>query len=188
MSAACKTGRCIRRWRRRCSRFESNFAASASEGRASISWLSSKQDAFLEVLPGMCATGGARIVRNHDNGLAEIPIQSLHQVEDFVGTLGIQITRGLVGDEDLWIGHNGAGDGHALLLASGQLPGIVLSSVRQTHDTQRGACALPTLFLRERGQHQRQLYVLHCAENRDEVVELEDEAHGAAAPFCERAL
>src|SRR5438874_4225471 len=61
--------------------------------------------AFFQVLLRVCPVSGARIVGHHDNGLAELMVESLHQVEDFLGALGIEVAGGLVGDSNLGMGH-----------------------------------------------------------------------------------
>src|ERR1700722_16176335 len=119
----------------------------------------------------MCATGSARIMGDHDNRLAELMVEGLHQIEDFVGAFGVEIARGLIGTEDLRVSHDGACNGNTLLLASGQLPGRVLSPVGYTDRAERDECAFPALFPRERCKHQGQFYVSHRSEHRYEVIE-----------------
>jgi hypothetical protein len=85
------------------------------------------------------------------------------------------------------VGHQGPGDGHALLLAARQFVGVVVGAVGQAHQAQRGqrviarsrrtgwsaAAAAPRS---RRRQH------------RHQVVELEDEADIGGAPVGQPAL
>jgi len=69
-----------------------------------------------------------------------------------------------------------------LLLAAGELPGIMVLSPRQPDDPQRRQHVLAPLSARQVGQEQRQLDVLEGRQHRDEVVELEDEADVVGPP------
>ena len=71
-----------------------------------------------------------------------------------------------------------AGDGDALALAAGELRRPVRRPVGEVHDVERGHRALRAgLLRRHAGDQQRQLDVLDGGEDRQQVVELEDEAH-----------
>ena len=61
----------------------------------------------------------------------------VEQVQDLVGAPAVEVSRGLVAEEEGGVGHDGAGDGHALLLPAGELPRVVLHAVRQADDAQR---------------------------------------------------
>ena len=54
---------------------------------------------------------------DHDNRLAELLVESLHQIEDFVGAFGVEIARRLIGDQDVRISYDGAGNGNAHIAA-----------------------------------------------------------------------
>ena len=51
--------------------------------------------------------------------------------------VGVQSAGGLVGQDDRRVAHQSPGDGHALLLAAGELVGQVLELVAQAHLLQR---------------------------------------------------
>src|SRR4051812_42720442 len=110
------------------------------------------QAALLEVQRAVGAFGGARIVRDHDDGLAVLLVQRLQQVEDLVAGLAIQVTRGLVAQQQRGISDDGARDADALLLAAGQFLGLVLHPIAETHELERGVHALQAVGLAQPGE------------------------------------
>src|SRR5439155_94602 len=85
-------------------------------------------------------------------------------------------------------GHDGARDRDALLLAAGELLGAVVPACGQADGPERDLCPPAPLGARQAGQQERQLDVLDRAQHRDQVVELEDEAHVPRAPGREAVL
>ena len=78
--------------------------------------------------------GRVRVVRDDDDRLLELPIQPLQQREHFLSSsrrAGPSARRG----ESPSVGDDRARDGHALLLAAGELPRIVIHAVVETDDT-----------------------------------------------------
>src|SRR5215213_3344185 len=73
--------------------------------------------------------GGLRVMGDHNDGLIEPEVQLLKHVEDYRRVLGIEIARGLVGEDDGWTGNDGTRKGHALLLAAGKLKRLVMHLV-----------------------------------------------------------
>src|SRR5262249_14780721 len=130
----------------------------------------------------------ARVVGQHRDRLLEVAVERLHEGQDLLGALRVEVARGLVRDQDLGVGHDRARDRHPLLLPARELARVVVGAVREAHDLERGERALAPLALRERGEQERQLHVLGRVQDRDQVVELEDEAHVVAAAGRERAL
>ncbi|OQC72504.1 MAG: hypothetical protein BWX45_00893 [Deltaproteobacteria bacterium ADurb.Bin002] len=128
------------------------------------------------------AGGRPRIVRDHDNGFSHVAVEALHHGKDLLGGDAVEIARRLVGDQNRRIGDNGPGDGHALLLAAGHLPRIVVHPVRQPHHRKRHLGVFAPLFFGKDREVQRQLNVLHGLENGNQVVELKDEAHRVGPP------
>jgi hypothetical protein len=80
---------------------------------------------------------GARIVRHQKNGLLELLLKLAEQVQDFFGTLGVQVARGFVRHDQGRVGDDGPCDAHALLLATGELPGPVPGPIGDAHELQR---------------------------------------------------
>ena len=61
------------------------------------------------------------VVGDVDRGDAEFPLHLLQLVAQLHPQLGVQVGQRLVHADDGRLGHQGAGDGHALLLAAGEL-------------------------------------------------------------------
>ena len=132
---------------------------------------------------------GARVVRDHHDRLPELLLQLAQQRRAIVlGVLRVEVAGGLVGDDELGVGDDRARDRDALLLAARELAREWSRAVREPDDAQRRRGALAPLGLREVGEQQRQLDVLARGEHRDQVEELEDEAHVARAQGGELVL
>ena len=123
--------------------------------------------------------GELRVVRDHDHeAVAAELLQDLH---DLNGGLRVEGARGLVGEDDLGVVDDRAGDGHALHLSARKLVGLFVEVVAQAHTAQgllRAGAALGLGCAREQKRH---LDVGDHALVRDEVVALEDEAHAVVA-------
>src|SRR6267154_252133 len=63
--------------------------------------------------------GGFGVVGDHEDGLVELAAGLAEHLEDGVGVFGVEIAGGFVGEDDGGAVDEGAGDGYALLLASG---------------------------------------------------------------------
>ena len=72
-----------------------------------------------------------RIVCDHDNGQVELFVQFGDQGEDLLAGDTVEVAGGFVGEEEAGTGHEGAGNGDALLLAAGKLVGQVIQPVPQ---------------------------------------------------------
>src|SRR6267142_3158996 len=116
------------------------------------------------------ASRGPRVVRQHDDRLVVLLVQAVEQDEDLLGALRVQVPGRLVGHQDQRIGDDGPRDGDALLLAAGQLAGVVIDAVRQADDRQRHLHVLVALPARQAREQERQLDVLEAGEDRDQVV------------------
>ena len=64
-------------------------------------------------------TGDILVVGDEDDGETFLLVELLQHPEHFDGGAGVEIAGGLVGEEELRAVDEGAGDGHALLLAAG---------------------------------------------------------------------
>ena len=102
--------------------------------------------------------------------------------------LRVQRTGGLVGQQDRRLVDQRAGDGHALLLATGEFAGPVRRALAQAHRRQRfaarGACVRAGGTLRVAQRHG---HVVQRAHARQQVEALEHEADLVAAQ-CAPAL
>ncbi len=120
-----------------------------------------------------------RIVSDHDDqaifgNLGE-------QVHDLHGGMGIQGAGGLVGQNDLRVVDERAGNGHALHLAAGKLARLLVHVLGKPHGRQGllgppGALGFP--YARQR---QRQFHILQNSLVRNEVVALEHESDAVVA-------
>ena len=58
-----------------------------------------------------------RLMRHKGDGLTLL-VQALEEAHDFIRSAGVKVTRGFVGEHDDRVVHQGAGDGHTLLLTA----------------------------------------------------------------------
>ena len=73
------------------------------------------------------------VVRGRNDGHVLLLAQIAEKFDDGNGGVRIEISRGLVGEDEHGVVGQGAGDGHALLLAAGELAGKVVHSVPEAH-------------------------------------------------------
>ena len=66
-----------------------------------------------------------RLVGDQDDGLAGV-VELLEDADDLLRGARVEVAGGLVGEQDRRVGDQGAGDGHPLLLAAGELRGVVV--------------------------------------------------------------
>ena len=81
------------------------------------------------------ATGVGNIVlgmRHHYDG-GSLLIQLAEQLHYLHTILGIEITRRLIGKDDIRLAHHGTGDGNPLLLITRKLMRIMLGTMAQLH-------------------------------------------------------
>ena len=105
------------------------------------------EHALVEVDHAVGPRGRLRVVRHHDDRLAELLVQAPQQLEDLVARLRVEVARGLVGDQDLRVGHDRARDRDALLLAARELPRVVVHPVGEADDRERRLDVLAALGL-----------------------------------------
>ena len=123
------------------------------------------------------AVGGgrrARVVRDHDDRLAELVDCAAQHVEHVGGRLGVEVAGRLVGEHHGRTRDQRAGDRDALLLAARQLGGPVRQAVAQADGVDHRV--EPLVVDGGAGERQRERDVLPRGQHRDEVVRLEDEA------------
>ena len=131
------------------------------------------------------AFGRPGVVRHHDNRLAVMGVERGQQTEDLVGGFAVEIARRLIADEQSRVGHDRPGDGDPLLLAAGELVGLVSAPVGEVNQLQRGVDPSSALLAVKPRQQQRQLDVVLCAQDPDQVVELKNEADVRRPPVGE---
>ena len=123
--------------------------------------------------------GQLRVVGDHDD--EAVFGHFLQQLHDLDAGLAVQCAGGLVGQQDVRVVDEGAGDGHPLHLAAGHLGGVLVQLVAQTHFLQRLGGPAAALGTRYAGDGQCQLHVGQHGLVGDEVVALEHEADGVVA-------
>ena len=119
------------------------------------------------------------VVRDHDD--EAVLRDLLEQVHDLHGRGRVEGAGGLVGEQDLWVVDEGAGDGHTLHLAAGKLARTLVHVVGEADAGEGIEGALATLGAAHAGERERELHVGENRLVRDEVVALEDEADAVVA-------
>ena len=127
----------------------------------------------------MREAGVVGAVGDHDDGGAG-GVEVAEQVHDVEAVVAVEVAGGLVAEDELRVGDDRPGNGHALLLPAGELLRIVARPVDDAHALQHLVDLLPTLRLAEAEVAQRQLHVLEDVHVVDEVEALEHEADDPA--------
>ena len=135
--------------------------------------------------------GIALRVGHHQHGGALL-VQLGEQLHHLQSVLRVEVTRRLVGKNQLRVHHHSTGDGHALLLSAGELLGEVVGAMRDGHAAQHLLHALLPLFLRYTEIGQRQLHVFLHVQLVNQVEALEHKAyltlaHSRALALLQRA-
>ncbi len=127
--------------------------------------------------------GHGRVVRDHHHRGAQVGAHLGDDLQHALARGVVQRAGGLVAQQHRRLLGNGAGDGHALLLAARELRRKVIAPRQQAHAIQRLIHGHG-----RRGDVGHQRHVLGHREAGDEVVELEDEADVLAAIARERGF
>ena len=130
--------------------------------------------------------GDVLLVGDHDDRLAGV-VQLAQHFHDLLAGGRVEVAGRLVGQDDVGIVDQRPGDGHALLLAAGELGGPVVDPIAQADQPGELDRPLVRLLAELAGSlvGQRELDVLEHGVLRDQVVRLEDEAEVAAADLGE---
>src|ERR1700730_5110826 len=80
--------------------------------------------------------------RHHDRRLLLV-VDLQEELHDLPACRRVEVPGGLVGDDQARLMDEGAGDGHALLLAAGELARVLVELAGQTHRLQRLAAPDP---------------------------------------------
>ena len=119
------------------------------------------------------------VVSDHDHKAVFCHI--LQQLHDLDARLTVQCAGGLVGQQDVGVVDEGAGDGHALHLAARHLGGALVELVPEAHLPQRLGGTAAALSARHARDGQGQFDVGEDGLVGDEVIALEHEADGVVA-------
>ena len=80
----------------------------------------------------MAVSSGFRIVRDHDDRLAQRFIQITEEGKNPLGVFGVEIPCRLIGEQDSRVIHHGAGDRDSLLFTAGKRPRLVMQAMRDS--------------------------------------------------------
>jgi len=108
------------------------------------------------------------------------------EVDDRRPGRAVEIAGGLVGEDDLRTRCDGTGDGDALLLAAGELGGIVAEPVAEADGLELGPGAAERIV--DAGELERDGDILERGHRREQVEALQDDADPAAPGAGERVL
>ena len=123
--------------------------------------------------------GQLGVVGNHDH--QAVLCHFLQQLHYLLAGLGVQRAGGLIGQQDVGVVYQCAGNGHALHLAAGHLAGLFVALVAQTHRLQRFAGALPALLAGNARDGHGQFHVGQHALVGNQVIALKNKADGVVA-------
>lgn len=118
----------------------------------------------------------AHLVRDDDDGDAELFVDVADQLEDLARGLGVERARGLIAEQNLRICCERAGDGNALLLTAGELRRIGLGFVLEPHDVEKLQRPLltPLLLSPQSGKFHRKADVSEAVSLHEQVEALKD--------------
>src|SRR3990170_280504 len=121
------------------------------------------------------------VVGDEDEREALLLVEALHEGDDLLRRLRVEVPRGLVREDDVRLVHEAPGDRHSLLLPAAQLRGL-LERIHLEPDGLEGLQGLrPRLLRVVPADEEGQLDVLHGLQDGEEVVVLEDEPHPKGA-------
>src|SRR6266850_2486706 len=124
---------------------------------------------------------------HHDDRRAGF-VDLRQQRHNRVAVLGVQVSRGLVGKNQLRVRNERTRDRDALLLPARKLMRQVPGPVRNTDALEGSAHTAPALATRYPPVQQRHLHVFRYVEIVDEVETLEDETNACTPQRRELAL
>src|SRR5262245_27102953 len=123
------------------------------------------------------------VVRNHYDGLSELFVETLDNLEHLLCRVAVEISGGLVRQDQSWVSDDSAGDRDTLLLSAGELFGQMPDTIREADKLERGHHVIAAFLLVELREQERQLDILKCGEHGNEVEGLEDVADVPIAPL-----
>ena len=121
------------------------------------------------------------IVRHQNRGHADASLDRAHGLAQFDSDLGVQCAEGLIEQQHRRFVGERPGDGHALLLSTGQLARIAVIVAFERHQLQQ-LLAAPAALGRAHAPHaQRKLNVVRDRHVAEQGVVLEHQADAALA-------
>jgi hypothetical protein len=119
------------------------------------------------------------VVGDVDRGEPEAGVQALDLRSHLEPELRVQIAQRFIEEQDPWLDHQGAGDGHPLLLAARELGGIAPGEALELDERQHAGHPGGNLVARHPAHAQPEGDVLEDGEMRKERVVLEHHAEAA---------
>ena len=116
-----------------------------------------------------------------------VPLLAMHLLEqrhDLVRVLAVEISRGLVGQQDARIVRKTPRDRHSLALAAGEFCRQMIEPVGHAHGLQQFACTPLALTHRPGRFKHGHLHVFQGGQRRQQVEALEDEANVLRTKSC----
>ena len=127
------------------------------------------------------SVGNPLIVCDHHDG-EPLLVGFLDQVEDLTAGLDVQISWGLIGEQDFWIIGQRPGNGRTLPLAAREFAGAVVESMLEPESFEELVGSFPSFRGADSSRHEaREHGILKYRQLWKQVVELEDEADGPGA-------
>ena len=120
------------------------------------------------------------VVGHDDGGDAQLFLDALDLHLHLHPELGVQVGKGLVQQQDGGTGHQGTSQGHTLLLAAGELPGITLVHTGELYQGEHVLHPLPDLLLGQLLELQTKGHVFKNRHVGEQRVILEENADIAA--------
>ena len=123
--------------------------------------------------------GGIGVVRDHNDRLSEILIELSQEAQHGFRALRIEVSRGFVRKNDFWLAHDGSRQSDPLLLAPGELGGLVMKSFAKAKkigdhfETVR----IETISVNMLSESD----VVIGVQSREQIETLKDESHFVAA-------
>ena len=115
-----------------------------------------------------------------------LPTSAAQCAQDFEHSfrgIGVEISGGLVRDDDVRVGDDRAGDGDPLLLTAGELRRQMPRAIRKSNEIERCGDNLPAAAGGNGRQQQRKFDVLRGRQHRNEVESLENESDVLISPI-----
>ncbi len=123
------------------------------------------------------------VVGHNDEGLAELASQAEEQFVKLAGIRGVEVTRGLIGEDDIWLVDECPRHRHALLLASGKLCGLVSGPVSHSQKVQQIEGSFFCLAPHRASDEGRNAYILQSGKFGKQIMKLKNETD---MPVAER--
>ena len=128
------------------------------------------------------------VVRDHDDGAAVLLVQAVEQLHHLGTHLRVEVTRRLVGKDDVRVADDGTCDGDALALPAGKLRREMAHTVRQADLLQDRLRHASTLLGAGLAVKERQLDIVQDVQRVNQVERLENEAQTMVAEVGQLAI